>query len=433
VRVDHPGDWEIALASGPGKPGRFTLTDRHFHRLDIRWRNVRHPPNLKLMLEKHRQNPRGKLRELVPLSGLPADWVGLLRKGDGGCATHAVKVFSINSNSRNHRLVVEATLVWPDRRDTALEGAILDSVAPDFSAPRRLWQAMGLSLEVGREFHLRRNDSKVGRVRWEFAAEAGKSVSRLIVERLALPEYWLKGSLADWLVEQLPPKHGRVREETSVFNGHRALRLVSRGQADLWAFLRGLRPIRLDLAWLCPLEGRVYHVSVGRMSKDPDLDLPEGLVIRCCRPGLADLRRGDEENLSRRNVPKQKQLQKSPSAASLLQAIPYRNQALEITSRSDGSALVSVPIAKPKYLVPPLSWILPFSPRRWVELEPVGSGVLRMCDGQRTVEAIIEEFATDHRLSFREAQLSVAPFLRQLTQRGLVVIVGRNKDDDRPS
>jgi hypothetical protein len=52
-----------------------------------------------------------------------------------------------------------------------------------------------------------------------------------------------------------------------------------------------------------------------------------------------------------------------------------------------------------------------------------------MCDGRRTVEAIIEEFAADHKLSFREAQLSVTQFLRQLTQRGLIAVVGESKDD----
>ena len=125
----------------------------------------------------------------------------------------------------------------------------------------------------------------------------------------------------------------------------------------------------------------------------------------------------------------QKQLKPQLSTANLLAAVPYRNRAMEITSRPDGSALVSIPIPRPKFLVPPLSWILPFSPHRRVELEPVGAGVLRMCDGRRTVEAIIEEFAADHKLSFREAQLSITQFLRQLTQRGLIAVVGGSKDD----
>lgn len=126
----------------------------------------------------------------------------------------------------------------------------------------------------------------------------------------------------------------------------------------------------------------------------------------------------------------QKQLPKARSTASFLRAVPHVNQTMETHLRSDGSMLVSIPIPRPKFLVPPLNWILPFSPYRRVELEPVGSGVLGMCDGRRTVEAIIEEFAIDHKLSFRESQLAVTQFLRQLMRRGLVVIVGEGKDGD---
>jgi hypothetical protein len=127
-----------------------------------------------------------------------------------------------------------------------------------------------------------------------------------------------------------------------------------------------------------------------------------------------------------------KELPKPHSVANFLRAVPHVNQAMEMQRRSNGSTLVSIPMSRPKYLVPPLSWILPFSPYRRVDLEPVGSGVLRMCDGRRTVEAIIEEFAVGHKLSFREAQLAVTQFLRQLMQRGLVVIVGQDQDGDGP-
>jgi len=126
----------------------------------------------------------------------------------------------------------------------------------------------------------------------------------------------------------------------------------------------------------------------------------------------------------------QKQLQNRMSAARFLQAVPYLNQAMDVRHRLDGSALASIPIPRPKYLVPPLSWILPFSPHRRVELERVGAGVLRMCDGKRTIEAIVEQFAASHKLSFREAQLPVTQFLRQLMQRGLVVIVGKDEEAD---
>ena len=113
-----------------------------------------------------------------------------------------------------------------------------------------------------------------------------------------------------------------------------------------------------------------------------------------------------------------------------LEAIPYVNRTMELTSRKDGSALASVPIRKPRFMVPPLSWILPFSSERRVQLDRLGVALLALCDGRRTVEAVIEKFAEDHRLTFRESQLSVMQFLRQLTDRGIVALVGLNKDAD---
>jgi hypothetical protein len=122
----------------------------------------------------------------------------------------------------------------------------------------------------------------------------------------------------------------------------------------------------------------------------------------------------------------QKQLHGPITADSFLRAVPYANRAMEITRRSDGGALAAVPIPRPRFLIPPLSWILPVSTHRRVELEPVGVAVLDLCDGRRTVEDVIEKFASEHGLSFREAQLSITEFLHQLVTRGLVAIVGRN-------
>ena len=116
------------------------------------------------------------------------------------------------------------------------------------------------------------------------------------------------------------------------------------------------------------------------------------------------------------------------SVREVLATVPYRNEAMEIERRKDGGLLASVPIRKPKYLVPPLSWIIPFSDRRRVELDAIGASVLDLCDGKRNIEAIIEKFAFEHKLSFREAQLPVIEFLKQLAERGLVAIVGFNKD-----
>jgi len=96
---------------------------------------------------------------------------------------------------------------------------------------------------------------------------------------------------------------------------------------------------------------------------------------------------------------------------------------MELHRLREGGAVVSVPMRRPSWMVPPLSWVFPFSSHRRVQLDRVGLGVLDLCDGLRTVEGIIEQFAADNKLSYREAQLPVTQFMRMLLQRGLVAAV----------
>jgi hypothetical protein len=104
-----------------------------------------------------------------------------------------------------------------------------------------------------------------------------------------------------------------------------------------------------------------------------------------------------------------------------------RNESMTVDRRNDGTTLASIPLRRPGWLVPPLSWLIPFSSHRRVELDTVGAAVLDMCDGNKTVERIIEEFARKEKLSFREAQLPVTQFLQQLSDRGMMAIVGFQK------
>ncbi len=108
-----------------------------------------------------------------------------------------------------------------------------------------------------------------------------------------------------------------------------------------------------------------------------------------------------------------------------LAAVPYVNEAMELHRRSTGGAIASIPLRRPRYLVPPLSWILPYSSHRRVELDELGMRFLDLCDGVHTIEEIIENFARMHRLSFREAQISVQHFSKQLVERGVIAIVGQ--------
>ncbi|MCE5277868.1 MAG: PqqD family protein [Planctomycetaceae bacterium] len=129
---------------------------------------------------------------------------------------------------------------------------------------------------------------------------------------------------------------------------------------------------------------------------------------------------------------KSKRLPSHAGTAPFLRTVPRLNASLDVERRSSGKVVVEVPMEKPWYMVPPVTWVLPIPNGRRIELDALGAGVLDLCDGRRSVEKIIELFASGHKLTFREAQLSVTQFLRQLTRRGIVVLVGLKEDTDKP-
>lgn len=276
MRMGHPGDWEAIRLSSPGARHRCIFADRRHQRMEVLWRPLTHVPKLELMLEKYRARYDKKDR-LEKLDTAPEEWLGLKRKGPDGTIVHAGRFF------RDERRLVEVTLVWPKGRSVALENAVLTALAPVAAAGGvTTWQANGISADVPEAFTLRTSSAKVGRVRWDFDT-AGKKGPELTIERLAMPGAWLQEALRDWLLEEVPDKHRVVRQGLETVQSHRREELVSSAGAGKLKALRGIKRVRLDVAWVCPGEDRLYHVALTRVGRDEDLSLPEGLVVRCCR------------------------------------------------------------------------------------------------------------------------------------------------------
>lgn len=277
MEVGHPVDWELAVFCSAGEPCRLVFGDRYYQRLDLRWKALNYTPNLDLMLEKYCQQTRKEEAELSDLNTAPGQWRGIVRETPDGTVVRAGRFFSPS------QVLVEATLVWPEARDTALERSVLASICPQEPAKTsQVWQAMGIRLIVPDGFGLGSVDAKVGRVRWNFNSKQ-KHGPQFTIERLAMPEYWLRSPLRDWLAEQLPANYETTSQGLTTFNGHSTQRLESRGRIGALASLRGRQQLRLDLAWLCPVEGRLYHLWSTRISRGGGISLPAGLEVRCCQ------------------------------------------------------------------------------------------------------------------------------------------------------
>lgn len=106
----------------------------------------------------------------------------------------------------------------------------------------------------------------------------------------------------------------------------------------------------------------------------------------------------------------------------LLDAVAVKNEAVREADR-DGMLVLHVPIRKTWYNVPPFSWVMPYRPERGFAMDQLGAWVWQHCDGEQTIEHMIEAFAAKHKLRFHEARLAITSFLQSMVERGIVVLV----------
>ena len=107
----------------------------------------------------------------------------------------------------------------------------------------------------------------------------------------------------------------------------------------------------------------------------------------------------------------------------MLLARAVHNTAATVDQDGEDAVRIGVRTIRPRYLVPPLSWIVPVRPERRVVLDRLGLEVWRLCDGVRTVEAVVDAFAAAHGLTFHEARAAVTGYINSLVRRGVLAVV----------
>ena len=269
MEIAHPSDWEPGFLSPAGKPGRCVFVDRRFQRLEVQWKRAAREPNLRQMYQRV-----GKSYRDHPSSALTGarGWEGMVRREEKSSIVYAGRHF------KSERWLVQVVLIWPGRRDRQVERAVLASIAPQAKGDAARWQALGLSAVVPSAYELASHSSEVGRVRWDFERPGARKAG-LTIERIALGQFWLTESLADWLKGEVPSGFRAGRQRAVDLGGHPAAAVHSRRAA----LRRGTR--RVDLAWTCPGQDRVYRVGVWQRTVR-DIDWPRPLAVHCCRPVL---------------------------------------------------------------------------------------------------------------------------------------------------
>ncbi len=398
-----PLEWELTSIKEARGAWRATFADRRHERLSVQWRTVAARPRIEPMvaaaLEEDESHP-------APLRGLPPDWVGLRSSGPRGEVEH------LASFLKEAQLLIEAVLVTPEGVPRQEPKGLLTSIGPqDRAAGGLVWQAMGMLLTAPPEYRIKRFDSQPGDTTWHLERPQTAEGELFSVRRIAMPSYWLRDSLEAWL-RRRPPVDAREQGlERCLRNGHEGFAMLTRQRRGLASHWRRRYNLRRDLAWRCSAEERVFHVSRSLRGRGEVPPLPSGFGVSCCRvPYLRRRARGGRRLNAARS-----------GAENALDAVPCLRQDAGVT-RHGAFASVTVALKRSWLRRPPVNWLLPTASERRVRLDAVGTRVLELCDGGNSVEEIVELFAAEHRLSFREGQVAVAQFLQSLVAKGIVTL-----------
>ncbi len=273
VKLEHPVDWELFRMNRKDDRWRCCFADRYHQRLDLRWRRLKYVPDLNKMLERHHE--KEKADKTTVLQGQPEGWLGTVRQTEGGWIVNAGKFFE------NAKLLVEIVVVWPGKRDRSLENRILQGIRPaESESGLKLWKAMGMRVRLSEQYDIIEFKAEAGRVEWIFGKER-KRGPRVAIERIAMPKYWLRGTLDKWLMSQSGEWKIMSRSK-EVINGHEAAVQKAQTRGLLVDSLVLKRKVKVEKAWLCEKEQRVYKVSCGATQRSLDIDVPEDVMVYCC-------------------------------------------------------------------------------------------------------------------------------------------------------
>jgi hypothetical protein len=111
--------------------------------------------------------------------------------------------------------------------------------------------------------------------------------------------------------------------------------------------------------------------------------------------------------------------QPAPTRRDVLKLRPLRNPNLE-WSEEEGQVVLHIKHTR-TWKTTLLNIFVPVPKDRTVMLDAVGTDVWNSMDGSNTFEAIAKLLAKKHKLTPREAELSLQQFFKELGRRGYVV------------
>jgi hypothetical protein len=120
---------------------------------------------------------------------------------------------------------------------------------------------------------------------------------------------------------------------------------------------------------------------------------------------------------------KKKPKQPVISRVDALDRIPVKNIQITEARLESGEVVISYPVTTRPFfagLVKRFGGPEVQIRTKKVQLDELGTSVWDMINGKSSVRQLVERFARTHRLEAREAEVSVAQFVRELGRRGLI-------------
>jgi hypothetical protein len=106
-----------------------------------------------------------------------------------------------------------------------------------------------------------------------------------------------------------------------------------------------------------------------------------------------------------------------------------RNQGITTEETEEGN-LRLIASRREAWWVRLLNVVVPIPRERITELDQVGRELWELCDGEHTLEDLIELFVERHKLTRAEAEWSLRTYLRDLGKRHLVGFAVEKAEED---
>ncbi|MCX7600179.1 MAG: PqqD family protein [Armatimonadetes bacterium] len=103
-------------------------------------------------------------------------------------------------------------------------------------------------------------------------------------------------------------------------------------------------------------------------------------------------------------------------------ARPIRNPALSWHETEQGCVVVTIP-RRQDLVGKILAWLFMVPESRPVVLDEIGSFVWKLCDGERSFAEIAAALSREYTITSREAEVSLAEFMRRLGRRGMIAFI----------